>query len=782
MRLRHVWHLFIILFIILFALSPARGQVLHTLRGSVSDAASGEPLPAATIRILGTDRGAITNARGEYLLRLDPVSRTLVFSYLSYQAETLRVLLTGDSTHTIRLQPSPVLIPGVLVLAEDPALEIIRQAIARKRTWMDKLRSYRFEAFTRQVLRRDTAIASISEAYTTGYMRSGDTLREVVRQKRQTENLSVNENVAAVRRMVNFNEDRVTLFSVNVNRSPASYTFIGPTAPDALENYDYTLLSTRSMNGVEVYTIAVAPKSRTTPLFSGTIMIADITFAVMGVDLKPNETLTMPFIRDIDLRYRQQFALHDSIFWMPADIRIDGGFAISIIGFSLPRIGIEQVSSIYDYALNAEIPDSIVEQRPVTVDSSAATFDAAFWKSHEVLPLTPEEEAAYVSLDITQTLDKQFEPRGPLSSLGSDGAGAFFKYASLRFNRVEGFYLGGHAESKTLLPQTTLYGEAGVGFSDKLAKYRFGAIVYVSPARTFGAGAETYRSLDQTPNRGYYGSLVNSLTALIDKNDYHDYYYAHGTRLYMTARPGRRLEVTGSFLSEQHYTAYSTTRYSLFNGNDPYRYNPPVADGAIRSLRLDFRLGPEAEPLALVSRNAIELSVERSSPLLASSEFDFTRYWGVAELSARTFATGLLFAPMLHVQISGGTSRGALPPQRLYSIDARSSGYAPFGVLRGSRVKEFGGDAFVMLTLEHNFRSLPFLLFDIPFLYRNSIELVLHASGAQAWMGPVSTTGGWYGEAGIGFARIFDIVRTDLTWRFRDPRRFFFTVGISTLL
>ncbi len=765
----------------LLASGSARGQELHSLQGSVADAASGEPLPAATVRILGTDRGTITNARGEYLLKLDQTEQTLVFSYLSYQAETLRVALTSDSVHQVRLQPSPVRLPEMLVLAEDPALEIIRQAIAHKRSWMDLLRSYRFEAFTRQVLRKDSAIASISEAYTTGYMRSGDTLREVVRQKRHTENLPANENAAAVRRMVNFNEDRITLFSININQKASSYTFVGPTAPDALEHYDYKLLRTSTMNGVEVYTIAMTPKSKLTPLFSGTIMIAGGTFAVMGVDLKPNETLTIPFLRNIDLRYRQQFALHDTLFWMPADIRIDGGFTVSIVGFNLPRVGIEQTSSIYDYALNVPIPDSIVARRPVTLDSTAVAYDDAFWKSHEVLPLTPEEHAAYGSLDSTKTLDKQFEPKGPLAALGGEGAGALFDFASMHFNRAEGFFLGAHGRSESLLPHTALYGEFGVGFSDNLAKFRVGATVYASGTKALGIGAEVYRSLDHLPDGGYYGALINSLTALIDKNDYRDYFYAHGYRAYVTARPSRRVTATASFLSEQDYSAFATTDYSLFSNSDPYRYLPPITERALRLVRLEMRFGPEEEPFGLTSRNALELSVEHSSPSLASSEFDYTRYHGVLELSAQTFASGLLFPPMFHAQISAGASRGTLPPQRMFSIDSRSSGYAPFGVLRGSRVREFGGDAFVLVTVEHNFRSLPFLALDLPFLYRNSIEFIVEASAAQAWSGPVSTTDGWYAEAGIGFARIFDILRTDLTWRFRDPQRFTVSVAVSTL-
>ena len=76
-------------------------------------------------------------------------------------------------------------------------------------------------------------------------------------------------------------------------------------------------------------------------------------------------------------------------------------------------------------------------------------------------------------------------------------------------------------------------------------------------------------------------------------------------------------------MSEQHYTAVATTRYGLFNSSDAYRYQGPVVEGAFRSVRLDLRTGPEAEALGLATRDAVELSVERSAPWLAGSEFDF---------------------------------------------------------------------------------------------------------------------------------------------------------------
>jgi hypothetical protein len=242
-------------------------QKLFTLSGNVSDAESGEALAAVNIRIAGTPHGTISNSTGEYRLTVESGEHMVIYSSLSYQPETLRVTLMQDFHHDAKLVPSPIQMPGMVVLAEDPAIEIIRKAIANKHSWIDKLKSYRFDAFTRQVLHRDSSIAGITEAYTTGFMLVGDTLRELVRQKRQTQNIPMDENFAAVRGILNFNEDEISLFRIAVNGNASSFVFVGPTAPDALDNYDYKLMKTITISGVEVYQIRMMPRTRMKPLF-----------------------------------------------------------------------------------------------------------------------------------------------------------------------------------------------------------------------------------------------------------------------------------------------------------------------------------------------------------------------------------------------------------------------------------------------------------------------------------------------------------------------------------
>jgi hypothetical protein len=102
------------------------------------------------------------------------------------------------------------------------------------------------------------------------------------------------------------------------------------------------------------------------------------------------------------------------------------------------------------------------------------------------------------------------------------------------------------------------------------------------------------------------------------------------------------------------------------------------------------------------------------------------------------------------------------------------------------------------LNVEHNFRTLPFLWLDIPFLYENNIEFVVHGGvvlydemshgsryaipGSDVLGVDNTTPGSWYYEIGFGISRIFELLRCDFTWRLSDPQIFHFTLAVANLL
>jgi hypothetical protein len=747
-----------------------------TLTGNIRNSFTQEPLAAANIRIAGTTRGTITNTDGAYALTLDAGEYTVLVSMVGYKPDSVLVSLHSSTVRDVSLIPADIILPEVLATSEDPAVEIMRRAIARKHQWIDKLLSYRMEAFTRQILKRDTAIASINESYSTGYWQQGDTLREVIRQRRQTANVQSSFNAASVGVILNFNENQVRFLG---------YSFRGPTADDALDFYDYKLLFTRSSAGHDVYEIRMTPNRSTLPLFTGTIDIAGDSYALVGVDVEPNEAFIIPFVKDWRLRYRQQFSEYEGTFWLPTDIRIEGSFDVGIPGLSFPRIGISQTSVISGYAVNVPIPDSIFHKPRLVVDSTAKTYDSTYWSSHDVLPLSPQEKDAYATIDSSQKLEVQFRPGGLTATLG-EGAGiigTIFTYEDFVFNRVEGLHIGAKADFEKLTPILGVSAKLGYGLSSKLTTYQLRTEVFTSSERTFGFGGEVSRAIKAVGGAGPYGRLWNSVTSLTSKTDYYDYYRAAGWTVSLIFRPLRTTHASFSFADETDQSIGVNTDYSIFHKSWTFRPNPEIDDGKLRSLRLELRLGEEEVPLDLIARDAAEISIEHSAPQLGS-DFSFTRFSFVGSASFTTFGTSFLLKPSLRVALALGLSGGTLPRQRLFTIETASSGYAPFAAMRALDSREFAGARYLALRLEHNFRSLPFLALGIPFLYKNGIEFIITGGLARAWdatwSDPAAAERSYY-EAGFGISRIFGLGRVDFTWRLSPPGGFALTVGIASI-
>jgi hypothetical protein len=459
---------------------------------------------------------------------------------------------------------------------------------------------------------------------------------------------------------------------------------------------------------------------------------------------------------------------------------------VSIIGISIPRVGFRQVTSIYNYELNVPIPDSVLAQDRVTVDSAATKYDSTYWGTNLPVPLTGADSAAYGTLDSTETLEKQFKPGGIMGALASDddskGAGDLLDLIDVRFNRVEGFYLGASTNFRSLIPQTEVGIGAGYAFSDKQGQYAASIAVRPVPKGPLRIGASAYRRAERFPEGGYYGDIVNSLTALFHKTDYYDYFRSEGFAAWTEYSPTRRFSARVEVVNQDEDPMEVATEYSLFSIDRPYRPNPAAVEGTRRSIGATVRLGQEREALDFVTYNNLELSVEHSSPSLLPSAFDYTRVSSLLTLTFPVFATDLLLPASFRARIFAGKGFRDLPPQRSFSADTRLTILAPFGVLYGGSIGEYAGDGLVSIALEQNFRSLPFLALNIPFLYRNGIELIAHGAFARAWTGSVPTTAGWHSEAGVGISRIFDIVRTDVTYRFTGPSRFYFTIGVASFL
>ncbi len=773
---------------------PLFAQTEPALYGTITDKRTGEPLAGATIKVKDENgnvvRGATSNLEGRYRIALPLGRYTVEVSYLGYKTQSAQVYIALPLEKNFALSEGEVRAPEILVDAgEDFVTTIMKRAIREKKRQRDSLRSYELEAYTKRLTRRDSSIAGITETFAKGYWRKGDTLREVVVQERITENIKAQLPAgvtisAGIRGLLDFSEERIPIFG---NR------FVSPIANDAFSCYDFELLETVQSDFGEIFTIKLIPKNNFIPLFTGTIKIASNTYALIAADLVPHRSgFKLPYVKDVKLSYKQTQDLHHdrhgNAFWLPSTQFLEGALTISVAnGFvELPRISFTQTTVISRYLINEPVPDTLFEKRLVLKAPSAEQFDSAFWKEREFVALTEEEQRAYQTLDSSKTLLSQFQPRGLGARFGnsppSGWVGHLLNLPNIRFNRVEGFFLGGRLALDSLTATTALKGSLGYGTERQEWLWEAGFEQWLDASRRFSFGAELYRTTAFTPERNGMIPLANALLGLFERRDYHNYFRVEGLKIFTRYTPNARFSYTLSFLSEtQRSMPIVPPGHRWFNWleSQSFRDNPPIADGVMRSLAFEFNYGTPFS--TLLGQPTLFVQLEHSSSSIGS-DFDFTRLWAIGSLRIRSFFTERFLSPYFALQLEAGTFFGpSLPPQRYFSVESPIGGLSFSNVMIGASEKEFIGTSLISLIVEHNFQSVPFELLGITFLERENIQLILRGGIAGIWQGNSFTL---YREAGLGIGGILGLIRLDGAVGFpqNQPSRFRWAIGLGLLL
>ena len=149
----------ILIGISIWVLNPLNAYAQKTVRGVVKDGITNEVLPAATIQVKDSFIGTITNDSGEYILYLETTPATIQVTYIGYRSHEQTIADTSDDVVHIQLKPVPYQVEEMVVLAEDPAVRIMREVIRRKQEWHPTVDNYKAEAYTYQSVENDTSIA-----------------------------------------------------------------------------------------------------------------------------------------------------------------------------------------------------------------------------------------------------------------------------------------------------------------------------------------------------------------------------------------------------------------------------------------------------------------------------------------------------------------------------------------------------------------------------------------------------------------------------------------------
>nr|WP_240894709.1 DUF5686 family protein [Fodinibius halophilus] len=674
----------------------------------------------------------------------------------------------------------------------------MREVIKRKKQWRKKLATYKAEAYTRQKLANDTSIVSITESVSEVFWDKEKGHREVLKSKRQTKNIKAGDNFAGVSYLPNFYDDNIEI---------SGFEIVGVTHPKALDYYNFKLVDQTSLDGETVFKIEVSPKRKLQPLFKGTVYVLNIEYALVEVNLTPNEVVSFPPpVKSFDLDYQQQFNNYGKAFWLPVDVRIGGKIKISMVGLDFPMIKFNQLARITNYQVNTTLPDSLYEKKDLfSVDSTTVESDSLIHKEVNTVPLSVEEEEAYATLDSTATLEEAFKPSGFLSRFMDDdegsGSGALSFLGEMpgnispdaRYNRVDELFAG----LKYRLDATDwLEFNADGGYSTGNKKWSYGGgltLNWLSKDNISSSFGGSYHA--ETVNRNHsriYSPFYASIPNLMGNKGYFDYFRSEGFRLFSSVKlPEESLSINAGFNSNKQRSLLTTTAYDITGRSNNYRINSPIDEGRMRSI--DLTAGYNLDNnynFGATSQDFIMFKVEHSSSKLGS-DYNFTRYETKLGWSFPTFYQRRFMPNTLDININAGTYSGNIPIQKLGAVDVALANTSPFGVLRATSGRPFEGNQYVSLNIEHNFRTVPFEALGLRPLVEHNIGLIAFGGVARTWPDwntPQNAlsgfqprgTGGTYWEAGASINGILGIFRVDFATRLDKPA-FLVNIGVARI-
>ena len=402
--------LLVLFLLVHFIFLPAAHATRIT--GTVTDD-KGNALAYSSILVKGTTTGVTANNVGKYSLDLSPGTYTLICQYVGYGRQEKKITLgQDDKVLDFRLSLQQLSLTEVVVRpgGEDPAYEIIRHAIKKRRDYEEPLDSFTCEAYIKTLMRtrglpkrilgqkiedkdkQDMGVDSagkgiifLSESLTkVAFKRPGKVKLEVLSGRQS----GANGYGFSVPTFINFYKNNVTVLSDRLN--PRG--FISPISDAALNYYHYKFLGSFFEDGKEINKIQVIPRRKYEPLFSGTIDIMEGEWRIYSLDLL---LLRQSQLEILDtLQIRQIHAPVDRNVWQVKNQVIY--FTFNVFGFD----AVGNFLNVYNnYNIAPQFRRKFFNNVLVHYDTAGNKKTKAYWDSIRPVPLEPEERINYIIRD-----------------------------------------------------------------------------------------------------------------------------------------------------------------------------------------------------------------------------------------------------------------------------------------------------------------------------------------------------------------------------------------------
>ena len=566
------------------------------IKGVVTDN-SGKILPFASVFIKENNKGTNANSEGKYSLKLDPGQYLLVCQYVGYKKEERKISVgTDDIELNFILTVQEMTLQEVVVKnGEDPAYQIIRNAI-KKRTYYEKqLDKFQCEVYTKGQLRlRGFPNKFFGQKVD---FEDGDTSKQKMLYLSETvSTYSVdkpkNEKIEVISSKVSGQSDGFGLsaprfrsfYANNVsfgeNLNPRG--FVSPIAENALNYYRYKLEGAYFEDGKEIAHIKVIPKRTYEPLFSGYIDIVAEDWRIHSLQLLLTKASQMEVIDT--LRVEQLYRpLNKEVWYISSQVIYP---AVKFLGFDAWGSFVNIYSN---FTVEPVFDKKTFDNTILKYTDSSNKKTAAYWDKTRPVPLMADEVKDYKrkdSLEIVRkdprymdSMDKKRNEFRPLQAMLFEQTFTYqrhhttFSFRPLTelvgFNPAEGWYINPDITWTKRL-DTTSFSRKSIAISPVL-RYGFTnkhftaylGIVYKFGNRftstlNFSGGKRIFQFFNNSP----VGQRGNSISCLFSEDNRMKFYEAVFLRGSYRQAVGNGLFITTAFQYQDRQPLENRTDYT----------------------------------------------------------------------------------------------------------------------------------------------------------------------------------------------------------------------------
>lgn len=581
--------------------------------GKVTDT-EGRPLPYVNIYIQNSYIGTTTNDSGNYTLKVPESGKNqeyrISFQFLGFKTLTKSIAPTSFPyiLNVVLQEESTSLGEVVLNTTEDPAYNIIRKTIAKRKENLDKVDQYTADFYSRGLWKVKNIPEKVLgqkvgdfdgalDSTRTGIVYLSETISKIAFQKpdKFTERI-IASKVSGDDNGFSFNSAESANFSFYENTITVRAAIVSPIASNALSYYHYKLEGVFYEGAKLINKIKVIPRRPNDRVWQGFVYIVEDDWQLYGVDLSTTgAAIQIPFVSDLSVKQNYKYDA-DIDFWVKISQTIDFGFGLLGMEGEGGFIG---VYSNYDFT--PEFTKKTFTNEVISFEPQANKKDSLFWKGSRPIPLTDEELSDYIRRDSIQilrqtkpyldSLDRQSNKFGILSPLtGYTYRNSFEKWSlgysgplpKINFNTVQGWNskVGlsfnkwfDHNRTNTLTAKLV----ADYGLSED--RLRFSGEIerifnWVDKLNIKISGGSTVAQFNDTDP---ISPFINTIASLFFEKNYMKVYELNFGRINYSQEVFNGLHLYASLGFENRQPLFNTTDYVFIDNKDlSYTSNNPL--------------------------------------------------------------------------------------------------------------------------------------------------------------------------------------------------------------